>query len=239
MGKLITLLFGVMLTMCTTPAFAGVQVFNGTTNLGLFSQIKCSSGVTCSNSSGKMLLVGGSTSGAVTFGGAVTLTGGLVASAATKTIWPTWNPGAVANATSATPAATSAYMSQIHVPHNQTATGIGVLNAATVGTNKYIVVLFDSTGAVVANSALAGVTTSGASVFQKVAFTAPLAITGPKTYWLAIYMNGTTDRYYAIPTLGQMGGLAGEVTGQTFGTVAAVTLPTTFTADKGPVAYLY
>lgn len=237
--KFLTVLFGLVLTLCTTPAFAGVQVYNGTTNLGLFSQIKCSSGVTCSNSSGKMQIVAGSTSGAVTFGGALTLTGGVASSAATKTIWGTWSPAAVANATSATPAATSVYMTQIWVPHNETVTGIGVLNAGTVGTNKYIVALFDSTGAVVANSALAGVITSGASAFQKVPFTATAAILGPKTYWLAIYMNGAVDRYYAVPTLGQMSGLAGEVTGQTFGTVAAVTLPTSFTADKGPVAYLY
>lgn len=303
--KFMNLLIATLLLSCA-PAFAGFQGVNGSTSLGIFNKIKCSTGLTCTKvgdafsvvsspaiSTGA-LSVTASSSAAATFDlkannnasngddwqfkslvsqgglsllnntsgsqvakwtidtsgnvtnvgtlavtGATSLNGGIATSAATKSIWGTWNPGAVANATSATPSATVVYMSQIWVPHNQTITGIAILNAATVGTNKYIVALFDSTGAVLANSSTAGVTTSGASAFQKVAFTAPYTALGPKTYWIGMYMNGTTDRYYAIPTLGQMGGLAGSVSAQTFGTVAAVTLPTTFTADVGPVAYLY
>ncbi len=296
----------ILATLITTPAFAGFQGVNGSTNLGIFNKLTCSTGLSCSKvgsafsivssptvtagtftiqgaalTSGDLLLntnaaaidadkwklsadsstdslimynktsgsyvakltltSGGNmtVAGTSTLTGAATLTGGIATSAATKTIFSTWNPGAVANATSATPSATVVYMSEIFVPHNETITGIAVLNAATVGTNKWIFALFDSTGAVVANTALAGVTTSGASVFQKIAFTGTYAAKGPKTYWIGAYMNGTTDRYYAIPTLGQMDGLAGSVSAQTFGTVASVTLPTSFTADVAPVAYVY
>ncbi len=52
-------------------------------------------------------------------------------------------------------------------------------------------------------------------------------------------MNGTTDRFRSLPASMEGRGLAGSVTGQTFGTVVAITPPTTFTADKGPVAFVY
>lgn len=180
--------------------------------------------------------------------GATTLTGALSANGgfnnynttAPKTNWSTWLPKvAVTEATSTTPVATDVYMTQIEIPYNMTLTGINVLNAATVGTNKWILALFDSTGAVIANTALAGVLTSGASAYQQIAFTAPVAVKGPGTYWIAGYMNGTTDRFYTIPAFGAPAGLAGLVTGQTFGTVSAVTLPTTFTAAQGIIGYTY
>lgn len=150
-----------------------------------------------------------------------------------------WAPPTLTSGTSTTPAATSVYMSQIYIPASCTLTGVAVSNGATVGTDKYIVALFNSSGAAVANSALAGATTSGADAYQSVAFTATYAANGPGVYWIALYVNGTTDRFRSIPAVGAHAGLAGEVTGQVFGTVAAVTLPTTFTADKGPVAFVY
>lgn len=296
----------VLTMLFATQAFAGFQGINGTTDLGIFNKLTCSTGLTCTKvgsafsivssptiSTGTLTINGAAstsgilninannnasnadkwqvasdtatdsliaynktsgsyvakmtltTGGNMTVAGTLTSTGiftptaGIASSAATKTIWSSWNPGVATNATSTTPSATVVYMTQIWVPHNETMTGIAILNAATVGTNKYVVALFDSTGAVVANSALAGVLTTGASVWQKVAFTGTYAATGPKTYWVGVYVNGTTDRFYSVPAFGAMGGLAGSVSAQTFGTVAAVTLPTTFTADLGPVSYIY
>ena len=163
----------------------------------------------------------------------------LVASAGQKTRYIGYQPATLTAGTSTTPAATSVYVSQIFIPANCTLTGVAISNGATVGTDKYIVALFDSAGAAVANSALAGVTTAGADVYQAVDFTAPVAVTGPKVYWIALYVDGTTDRFRSIPAVGAFAGLAGEVADQIFGTIAALTLPTTFTADKGPVAYTY
>lgn len=185
----------------------------------------------------KMLLT---TAGNLTVVGSATLTGGIAPTgSAPKTRYSSWAPEVVTNATSVTGLATSVYLTQLIVPYNTTLTGIGVLNAATVGTNKYIVALFSDAGVPLANSALAGVTTAGASAYQQVPFTGTVAVQGPKTYWIAIYINGTTDTYYSMPTLAQAHGLAGSVAAQTFGTVASVTLPTTFTAALGPVAYVY
>lgn len=141
--------------------------------------------------------------------------------------------------TSTTPSATVLYMSQIYIPSNVTLTGIKVNSGATVGTNKYIVALFNSAGTPVANSNLAGVTTANADAYQTIAFTGTYAAVGPGVYWIGLYVNGTTDRFRSIAAGGEGKGLAGSVSAQTFGTVAAVTVPTTFTADLGPVAFTY
>lgn len=209
------------------PAFAGVQVFDQGNNIGVFSQIDCqaNSGLKCTKIGNKAELSLYSTS--VANPSPVTRHGFK------------WTPGVATQATSATPAATSVYLVQMTIPAGITLTGVGILNAATVGTNKYIVALFDNTGAPLVTSALAGVTTAGASAYQQVPFTATFKTLKSSTYWIGLYVNGTTDRYYAVPSIGQSGGLAGSVGSQTFGTVAAITLPTTFTADVGPIAYTY
>lgn len=298
----------VLATMLMTGnlAHAGFQGINGSTSLGIFNKLTCSTGLTCTKTkdafsivsspslSGSPLTIKASTStaatidvqannnassgddwqlksltsqaglsflnntsgslankmtidtsgnlsvtGTITATGAIGFSGGASASATAKTIWGNYSPGAVANATSATPSATAVALSQIWIPHNITITGIAVLNGGTCGTNKWIVALYDDTGALLANSSTAGTLCSGASGFQKINFTAPLVAKGPRTLWVGMYADGATDRYYAVPALGAQSGLAGAVTGTTFGTVAAVVLPTTFTADKGPIVYTY
>lgn len=209
-----------VLSLFSTVAFAGFQGFNGTTDLKVFNSIKCSSGLTCSKVGDKFQIVAGSSSSTLftNYGRSLdSLTGG----------------------TSTTPSATTVYLSQVLVSAPTTLTGIKINSAATVGTNKYLVALFDSTGAVVATSALAGVITANANAYQTIAFTAPVAVVGPASYWIGLYLNGTTDRFYSLPASKAPGGLAGSIAAQTFGTVVAITPPTTFTADVGPVAYTY
>lgn len=53
-------------------AFAGVRGYNGTTDLKLFDSIKCSTGLTCSRSAGKMVMV---SSPSIT--GPLSITGGI------------------------------------------------------------------------------------------------------------------------------------------------------------------
>lgn len=224
---LITLLFA-------SFAFAGVQGYNSTTNLGLVSAVKCSTGLTCSKVGDKLNMIVSTSQTS-----ALTLAGGINASSGQLTRFMGWRPPTLTSGTSTTPSATTLYLGQVYVPANATLTGIKVSNGATVGTDKYIVALFNSSGAAVANSALAGTTTAGADVYQAIPFTATYAVVGPAMYWVGLYVNGTTDRFRSVPAVGEHAGLAGSVTGQTFGTVAAVTLPTTFTADKAPVAFTY
>lgn len=150
-----------------------------------------------------------------------------------------WPPPTLTSGTSTTPSATTVYLSQVYVRHNCTMTGIAINNGATVGTNKYIVALFTFQGVLLANSALAGTLTAGADVFQPIDFTGTYDAHGPRVYWLGLYVDGTTDRFRTVPSVGSFAGLAGSQTGQTFGTITTVTIPTTFTADKGPVGYIY
>lgn len=139
--------------------------------------------------------------------------------------------------TQVTPVTTEVYLAEVFVPCNMSITGIAVFNGATVGTDKYCVVLYDSAGNAVANSDTDGVTTAGADDYQRIPFTAAYAAKGPATYYIGLTVNGTTDRFNAHG-LGDFP--AGKVTGEVFGTISAsLTMPTTFTADLGPVASLY
>jgi hypothetical protein len=321
----------VLLVTLTTTAFAGVQVFSGSSNLGVVGQVACSTGLTCTKNGNKVTMVSspaltgtslalsstldaagnfsvatnkfnvtaasgntaiagtanvvgnfsvatnkfnvtaasgntavagtfdsagnfsvatnkmtvaaasGNTAIAGTLGvtGAVTHTGGIADGGGLMKNFMGWRPSALTSGTSTTPSATVVYLTQIYVPFNVTLTGIYVNNGATVGTNKWIAALFNSAGTALANSALAGVTTSGADGYQQLPFTGTVAVTGPGVYWIGLYANGTTDRFRSVPAVGQYAGYAGSISAQTFGTVATITPPTTFTADVGPVAFTY
>lgn len=224
--------FSVATNKLTVAAASGNTVVAGT--LGVTSDVAVNTNkfnVTASS---------GNTTVAGTLGitGATTFTGGVTV-ANPKVNWGTWRPSALTSGTSTQASSTTVYVAQITIEHNTTLTGIKVNNAATVGTNKYIVALFNSAGTALANSSLSGVTTSGADSYQTIPFTGTYAVVGPGVYWIAVYMNGTTDRFRTVPAVGEYAGLAGSVSGQTFGTVASLTLPTTFSADLGPVAFTY
>lgn len=141
--------------------------------------------------------------------------------------------------TSTTPVAGTQYRIDVYVPEDYAMiSGIGVLNAATVGTNKWIVMLYDSTGRLVANSAVAGVLTAGANAPQEIPFTAAVALKHGM-YIIAAMLDGTTDRFRTVAASTNIDKLTGSSTGS-FGTVPAnITPDTTFAADKGPVGYLY
>jgi len=160
----------------------------------------------------------------------------------TRSKFPTVPIGSVAYGsfgTNTTPVAGTIYWAEVFIPRPMVITGIGVLNGGTVGTDKHVVGLYKTNGgAVLANSALAGVTTSGANAFQEVALTATYSAEGPARYWVALQMNGTTDRFRSIAASTFVDVLTDSDTGS-FGTLTSLTAPTTFTADVGPIAYVY
>jgi hypothetical protein len=118
-------------------------------------------------------------------------------------------------------------------------TGAAVLNGTTVGTNKHFIILYDSSGNVLANSTVAGTTTAGASVYQKLNFVSKYLAVGPNRYFVCDGLNGTTDTIRHAITAVNDNIIGGAVTGQVFGTAAAVTLPTTFTTAKAPYVALF
>lgn len=112
-------------------------------------------------------------------------------------------------------------------------TGIEIFIGGVGGTDKVIVALHDSTGAVVATSNLEG-TTFAASGQQRVPFTAPITVR-PGTYYISVQSNGIIAK---IRTLASGFAGAANVIG-VFGTIPTITPPTTFQTGKGPIAATY
>lgn len=236
------LVIGLMTLFTAAAAVAEQYRDNNNALVTTASIVQCGTGLTCTRSAGstvKIITTGAQAPSSLVVSGTSTLTGGMVVSGGQQTRYASWKSPTLTSGTSVTPSATTVYLSQVYIHANASITGIAINNAATVGTNNYIVALFTSSGAVAATSALGGVLTAGANAWQQVPFTAPYSAVGPGVYWIGLYVSGATDRFFAIPAVGAYAGLAGTVTGQVFGTVAALALPTTFTADVGPVAYTY
>lgn len=153
------------------------------------------------------------------------------------------NPGGTAytslNSTGTTLANTTLYCTEVNLPANKLLTGIGVLAGTTVGTDNWLAILYDSAGNAIANSALTGAVTASASTYQLRAFTSKYYAVGPAQYFACFQTNGTTDTARMIVTGTQDAILTKGQTGGTFGTVAALTVPTTFTTAVGPYVLLY
>lgn len=126
---------------------------------------------------------------------------------------------------------------EIYVPYLQTWTGAGVLNGTTVGTNKWIVAVWGTNGALIANSAVAGTLSAGASAMQNIAFTSAVTLI-PGRYFLGVQADGATDTIRHILSANGAVPCTGTLAG-TFGTVPAITPTTTFTTAVGPIMQLY
>lgn len=139
--------------------------------------------------------------------------------------------------TNAVHVAGTIYVSELFIPYRKTITGLAVLNGATVGTDSLIVGLYAATGgAVLANSALAGTATSGANAFQEIALTATYDALAGK-YYAAVQCEGTTPKTRRIAANTYLN-LTKSFVGA-FGTLTSLTVPTTTTADVGPIVYAY
>lgn len=177
-------------------------------------------------------------SGTLSVTGASTLTGGIAGGKPYNI--GTWQPVAATSGTDTACTNGTAYVGSIFIPGNCTVTGIQYLIGSVGGTDKVIASLHSASGAVLANSATAGATVGTAANLQQVAFTSTYAAVGPQWGFIALTFNGTTAKFRSVPNFCNAGnGVIGNGVTQTFGSVAAFTPPTTFTADKVPVASLY
>lgn len=171
--------------------------------------------------------------------------------------WPTSEisapvPGATAytsiNTNGTAVGATTLYCTELDVPYNILATGISVLNGTTVTGNARYVILYDANGNAIANSALAGQASVTASVYENYAFvntastpvTGKFYVVGPARYFGCLQDNAvgsTTVRMAVTGTNDNI--LTKGQTSAVFGTVPALTVPTTFTTAVGPYLTLY
>jgi hypothetical protein len=153
---------------------------------------------------------------------------------------PTATPFPYGAITSTAPVSGTTFFSQITVQYNRAVTGACVLNGTTASTDQHLVALYDYSGKLVANSAVAGFLASGASLLQCAAFLTPVELSGPATYYLAVQSNGTTG-LFGLYVTGNVGPsyVTGSVTG-TFGTIKPTIAPgNAFTTAKGPIGTLY
>lgn len=129
-------------------------------------------------------------------------------------------------------------VSEIYIPYWNTWKGLAVLNGTIVGTDNMLVALYGSDGKLLANSAVAGTLSAGASAFQNRDFVTPVTL-APGRYWCAVQSNGTTATSNKFVAANGVNVLTTSSTG-TFGTVpATITPPTTFTTAVGCVCQLY
>ncbi len=174
-----------------------------------------------------------------TFTGAQTLTGGAASTTASHGFY-NWQPVAATSGTDTAGADGTQYVTSIWLPVNKVITGVTYLIGSVGGTDKVYAVLYSAAGAVLANSAIAtdGTLSGTAANTQTLAFLTPYTAVGPAMYYVGLSIKGTTAKLRTVPAFTSAGIYAGSVS-QVHATVAAITVPATFTADKGPVCFLY
>lgn len=130
-------------------------------------------------------------------------------------------------------------ISEIYVPHYNTWKGLAVLNGTVIGTDNMLVALYNSAGALVANSAVAGTLSANASTFQNRDFLAPVTLI-PGRYFCVVQSNGTTATSNKFVAANGVNVMTGSQTG-VFGTLppTLTTPPATFTTAVGCVCQLY
>ena len=148
------------------------------------------------------------------------------------------SPAAGTTGNNTTVVAGTVYWVQLLNDSNATITGIDILTGGTGGTDKWIAAIYSSTGVLLANSALAGVTAGTANNHTALPLTSTYNLVGPGVYFIAMQSNGTTAtvQTYTVPNSPF---ITGSVAG-TFGTLPATITPgTTYTNNKGPICCTY
>lgn len=177
----------------------------------------------------------------VTKAGVVTAPGGIVQASTGPFVFGTGgvvNLLNISSGTQVTPVNGSIYWASIFFPCNGTVTGLTYsIGAASTGTDKVILALYNSSGTLVGNTATAGTTVGSASSKQSIDFVTPAAVTGPGTYYVALQFNGTAARYLGFSNAGEKL-WTGSTTG-TFGTLPSITHGTTYNQNIGPYASTY
>lgn len=127
----------------------------------------------------------------------------------------------------------SVYYGALWLPQGRRFTKAGVLNAATVGTDKLILAVYNRAGQVIGSTAIAGVLSAGANAFQEIALIAALDLEGPDLYYLSVSGNVGTDTFLKGVANGARGGSQVGV----FGTLDAISSLPVATA-AAPFLYL-
>jgi hypothetical protein len=129
------------------------------------------------------------------------------------------------------------YIASLYVNAGYVSTGLAPLVGGTGTTDNWTVYLYDNTLSNVLAYSAATTVGSGTNAFQKIAWTQQCFI-GSGYYFIAVQSNGTHATLRTIAASTAVDVVTTSATG-TAGTAQVVTIPTTFTANVGPIAYLY
>ncbi len=133
--------------------------------------------------------------------------------------------------TNTTPSPTEIYLAELFVPLGVNAAGVALFNGGAVGGNVTLG-LYDGRGVRLGQSA--STPQAGTEAYQRVPL--PLRL-DPGVYWLAAQFSSSASRF-RTHAFGNFS--TGKLTGQTYGTLPPVMVPsTTFAPGLGPMASLY
>jgi hypothetical protein len=145
----------------------------------------------------------------------------------------------VTTGTDTTPVIGTQYVTSLYVPERFTITNVNWLIGSVGGTDRVYAVVYNSAGTVLRTTVLTsgGTVVGTTATIQSLALTTPLIVNGPQRIFVGISINGTTARIRTVAAHTQVGIWGGTVA-QTHGTVAAITPPTTFTANTAPFVFI-
>ena len=134
------------------------------------------------------------------------------------------------------------WVTSIYIPVTKTITKLGVLQGGTATTDSVVMAIYNSAGALIGNTALAGTALSGANTFLEAALANPsggsLTLT-PGIYYLGVQGNGTAAGAIRTVATATFINVVSQVNAGVFGTLAAITPPTTFTAGQAPIMSVF
>lgn len=134
------------------------------------------------------------------------------------------------------------WVTSIYIPVQKTITKLGVLQGGTATTDSVVMGIYNASGTLIGNTALAGTILSGANTFLEVALANPtggsLTLT-PGIYYLSVQGNGTTAGAIRTVATATFINVVSQVNAGVFGTLPAITPPTTFTAGQAPVMSVF
>jgi hypothetical protein len=142
-------------------------------------------------------------------------------------------PTTTTTGTDTTPVITETYIAEVFIPHNQTVTGISLLNGSAAAGNV-TAILYDENGRALGQSA--STAQSGTAAYQAFPLATAVSAIGPAQYFVGVQFSSTSARF-RTHTIGAFP--ASKKTGETYGTATTITTPTTFTTAVGPIASVY
>ena len=128
------------------------------------------------------------------------------------------------------------YAASLVVGSGMMATGLAILNDTPASTDTHTLYLISGSGKIIGQSA--STTAATASGFQKMAFSpGPIWVPAGR-YFVGVTSSGTTAKIQTVATNTFIDLVTTSITG-TYGTLPTFVVPTTFTADVGPIMYIY